>query len=349
MEQHFGAVAVDRRRRHAQAGRDVDLDSVEEDGLGQGVEHGAPDVEHLVAVAHGAHHHREGIALEARHRRHERAGRLPTHRAATQAAREALRHLPQHLVALLTAPGFVDLLEPVQVEEQHHDLGVRPRRGGQGLFQRALVRLAPRQPGQRIEGALRPVAILGLLLLEARKVRPHRRELLGRARRPHEPGGLLSDEAPREGLARHVRGSLVEGDASILRAGAEGEYGQGEGARAPAGRRAGQGRRGAEASRRRRRSPRPPRPPWLRRPRGSLPFRPRTRNARANAYPSGGSRSRGSPGAPSALSFPNPRGEGRFAPAWPEVLPWPSCPPLTFEAALGLPTGVDVLGLVRRP
>ena len=92
--------------------------------------------------------HRELVAAQA--------GHLV---ALAQDGAQALAHPLDHQVAVEVAEGVVDLLEPVQVHQQHRHLAAAGA-VGQGLLGQGVEHLAVGQPGQRVRhpGAVRVLA-----------------------------------------------------------------------------------------------------------------------------------------------------------------------------------------------
>jgi hypothetical protein len=56
----------------------------------------------------------------------------------------------QRAIARLVTVGIVDLLQPIEIEDDHADAAVRPLRMRQSRLEPPIERSAIRQPGQRI-------------------------------------------------------------------------------------------------------------------------------------------------------------------------------------------------------
>ena len=97
--------------------------------------------------------HDELVATQARHRVGE-----PHH------AEQALRDVFQHLVAGLVAQAVVDVLEAVEVQEQHGHLAAVALGTGQRLRQAVRQQLAVRQAGQCV--VVRQLCQFGLVRLK---------------------------------------------------------------------------------------------------------------------------------------------------------------------------------------
>jgi hypothetical protein len=77
----------------------------------------------------------------------------------------ALRHLAQQLVAGGVAERVVDLLEPVEVEEEQRDVLVQPVRGAERAPQAVLEALPIGQAGEAVVVGQVANPLLGLLAL----------------------------------------------------------------------------------------------------------------------------------------------------------------------------------------
>ncbi len=110
--------------------------------------------------------HRIGRAVHAGEQDDELVAAEPRHHVdVADAAAEPLRRLHQQRVAGVVAKRVVDVLELVEIDQQHPDIAVRPARAAQRRLQPLPHQPAIGQPGQRVMIGHVPHALLGFLLL----------------------------------------------------------------------------------------------------------------------------------------------------------------------------------------
>jgi len=132
--------------RDADAGTDLRLDTPQQHALPERVQHPFSGSDGLL-VRHAAQQYSELVTAEARQQ-------VPF----AQRLGKALRHHLQEQVPVVVAEGVVDLLEPVEVHQQHGDRTARLLQGLlrglagdlQGVRQMSMKLAAVRQPRQRI-------------------------------------------------------------------------------------------------------------------------------------------------------------------------------------------------------
>ena len=152
LEQGFGVFAVVGKDGDAEAAGNQHLGAVDDEGLGQALQHLARHQFRVMGVVKVGQDDREFVAAEPGHRI-----RFP------DAAGQALGGLLEQFVTGVVAQGVVDLFEAVQVEEQDGDLGSVPAAPGQGMGQAVHEQRAVGKLGQRIIVRLHAQLFLALL------------------------------------------------------------------------------------------------------------------------------------------------------------------------------------------
>jgi hypothetical protein len=134
-----GRVAVARCQHDADAGRARELAALDRERLGEGCDKALGDFERILGPRQVGHHQRELVAADAR----DVLGRAG---AALQAACD----LDQEFVAGGVAELVVDLLEAIEIEQQHRELFARQGQPLQGGIERLVEGEAVGQESQRI-------------------------------------------------------------------------------------------------------------------------------------------------------------------------------------------------------
>ncbi|MCP1924909.1 hypothetical protein J2R89_000225 [Bradyrhizobium elkanii] len=139
LEQVVGRAAVPRRQHDADADRAVDLQPVDRERLGKGRDEPFGDRQRILGPRQIRHDQGELVAADPC----DMFGRAG-------AALQPGRHLHQELVACRMAEPVVDLLEAVEIEQQHREFLTRPRQPVQCAVERLIEGDAVRQMRQRI-------------------------------------------------------------------------------------------------------------------------------------------------------------------------------------------------------
>ena len=151
LEQGFGVFAVVGKDGDAEAAGNQHLGAVDDEGLGQALQHLARQQLRVMGVVKVGQDDREFVAAEPGHRI-----RFP------HAGGQAPGGLLEQFVTGVVAQGVVDLFEAVQVEEQDGDLGSVPSAPGQGMGQAVHEQRAVGKLGQRIIVRLQAQLFLAL-------------------------------------------------------------------------------------------------------------------------------------------------------------------------------------------
>ena len=127
LQQFVGIISIHRCHDDAHAGADLQRLAIMFVGLAEDIDDLMGQLACVLSVAQLGHDHAEFVAPDSRHR----VG-LP------HAAAQPKRHHPQHIVTEMVPEGVIDLVEPIQVEDQDADWPAVSNRPGDGIVQAEL-------------------------------------------------------------------------------------------------------------------------------------------------------------------------------------------------------------------
>jgi hypothetical protein len=139
LDQRGDVLAVLGPAGDAQRRADLELDALDQEGLGERGEDLLADLGAGLGVRRGRQQHGELVAAQARDRV-----------AGAQHAGDPRPDEPQEAIAVVVAQRVVDELEPVEVEEHHDRAGARARGGGHGTLHAIVEQRAVGQTGQDV-------------------------------------------------------------------------------------------------------------------------------------------------------------------------------------------------------